>query len=244
MKWIAPLLAVALVVAACGATSSDTSTSTSVADTTPASASTSTIVPQPVRILVLGDSYASGEGVDESDTWPSQLTDALAGEGVAAEIDVIAQTGWTSQRVAGEVDRRKPSGRYDLVVIGVGSNDHFNQFGVDHLETGVNQLVGTAGFLVENPGDIVLLSIVDWRVTPRGVEQYAGTWRAGPLEPYNEALSAIAAERGHRFIDVTAVSLAQADDPSLTNDDGFHASPSLYAQWVELMTPVVVDAVS
>jgi lysophospholipase L1-like esterase len=244
VKWIAPVLAVALVVAACGASTSGQSTTTVVTDSTPASASTSATAPQQVRILVLGDSYASGEGVDPSEAWPAQLTAALVGENVTADVDLIARTGWTSQRVAGELYREQPSGPYDLVIIGVGSNDHFNQYGVDHLKTGVDQLVGTAEFLVEDPDDIVLLSIVDWRVTPRGVEQYAGTWRAGPLAPYNEFLAAVAAEGGHRFIDVTAVSLGQADDPALTNADGFHASPALYARWVELMTPVVLEAVS
>ncbi|MDJ0962163.1 MAG: GDSL-type esterase/lipase family protein [Acidimicrobiia bacterium] len=244
MKWIAPILGLALVVAACGATSSDAETTTTTLDTTPASASTSTAAPQQVRILVLGDSYAAGEGVDSSEAWPAQLTAALVGENVTAEVELIAQTGWTSQRVAGELYRRQPSGPFDLVVIGVGSNDHFNQYGVDSLEVGVDQLVGTAEFLVDDPSDIVLLSIVDWRVTPRAQEQYVGTWRMGPLEPYNEALAAIAADGGHRFIDVTAVSLVQADDPTMTNDDGFHASPQLYRRWVDLMTPVVVDAVS
>jgi lysophospholipase L1-like esterase len=244
VKWIAPVLALALVVAACGASTGGESTTTVVTGSAPTSASTSTTVPQPVRILVLGDSYASGEGVDPSEAWPAQLTDALVDENVTAQVDLIARTGWTSQRVAGELYRQQPTGKYDLVIIGVGSNDHFNQYGVDHLETGVDQLVGTAEFLVDDPSDIVMLSIVDWRVTPRGVEEFAGSWRAGPLEPYNEFLAATAAERGHRFIDVTAVSLAQADDPALTNDDGFHASPALYSRWVDLMTPVVLDAVS
>jgi lysophospholipase L1-like esterase len=206
------------------------------------SASSQALAAAPIRILVVGDSFVVGEGVSAIDTWPAQLVGGLSREGYSVEIEVIAETGWTSQRLAREVDRAKPPGPYDVVIICVGINDHFNQFGTRQLESGVNALFDEVEPLVSAAGDIVALSIVDWRVTPRGL-MFAGSWRDRDVGPYNETLAAAVAVRGGRIVDVTGVSLDQADDASLIANDGLHASGFLYTRWVDLMLPVVIDVI-
>ena len=43
----------------------------------------------------------------------------------------------------------------------------------------IDQFIASAESKWQTPSDIVLLSIVDWRVTPRALEEFAGTW-GGP----------------------------------------------------------------
>lgn len=191
-----------------------------------------------VRVLVLGDSYAVGEGVAEDESWPAQLGRALEGLGFDATFDVVAGTGWTSRRVASEFSGADLAASYDLVVIGVGVNDHFNQYGTVQFEAALDTITERAVDLVGDSGDVLILSIVDWRATPRG-KVYEGTWRDAPIEPYNDALALWAANGGHRFVDITDVSSRQEDDASLVSEDGLHASGELYALWVELMLPVL-----
>lgn len=186
-----------------------------------------------LRVLAVGDSFTVGEGVDPSDAWPSRLVAALATEGIAAEIELRAGTGWTASRTAAEFERHPPSGVYDIVFVGVGVNDHFHEFGVANLETALERIANSLLPLVAEPADVVMLSMVDWRVTPRGATYVAG-WRSADPADYNAALATFAAANGFGFVDVTTMSLAQADDLSLIAADGLHASGKLYSRWVDV----------
>jgi len=232
--WTLPVVVIVLLLGACEASEESVRP-------IPASASITSTLPQEVRVLVVGDSYAVGEGVGSDDAWPAQLAAALSTAQLHVAVEVIGGTGWTSQRVGREMDRADPSGPYDLVFVEVGINDHFNQFGTAQLQTGIQSLLDQAAPLVAAAGDVVVLSIVDWRRTPRGAE-YSGSWRDSAIDPYNDVLASAAAQGGHRYVDVTSMSLAQAQDPSLIADDGLHGSGVLYTLWVEVMLPVVLDA--
>jgi len=55
---------------------------------------------KPIRYVAIGDSYTVATGIEEKDSWPSQLTRKLTSAGI--EIDLVAtlgQRGWTSQQV-------------------------------------------------------------------------------------------------------------------------------------------------
>jgi hypothetical protein len=69
-----------------------------------------------IRYLALGDSYTSGESVDESARWPVQLTGALRKDGFdVADPFMIAVTGWTTADLAQAVDRENPQPPFGLV---------------------------------------------------------------------------------------------------------------------------------
>jgi len=51
-----------------------------------------------------------------------------------------------------------------------------------------------------------------------------------------------AAERTIRFVSIVSVADQVATDRSLVARDGLHPSGAQYARWVELIAPVVVEA--
>jgi lysophospholipase L1-like esterase len=224
-----------VVLAGCGGRSVDTVTAGSSASPT------TSVVAGPVRVLVLGDSFAVGEGIEPDGAWPAQLATMLQAEGYDAEVTIIGDSGWTSRRVAGAFDRVEPGDGFGLVFVAVGVNDHFYQFSPGNLEAAVRRILDRANRLVDDPADVVVLSIVDWRATPRGMD-YAGTWRDTAVTPYNDVLEELAAAGGHRFLDVTTPSRAMAAEGSLVAGDGLHGSAQLYALWTEQLVPIALDA--
>ena len=224
-----------VVLAGCGAGSVDT---VAAGSSVPPATS---VAPGPVRVLVLGDSFAVGEGIEPDGAWPAQLATMLRAEGYDAEVTIIGDSGWTSRRVAGAFDRVEPGDVFELVFVAVGVNDHFYQFSPANLEAAVRRILDRASRLVDDPADVVVLSIVDWRATPRGMD-YAGTWRDTAVAPYNNVLVELTAAGGHRFLDVTTASRAMSVDGSLVAGDGLHGSAQLYAQWTDRLVPMALDA--
>ena len=48
-----------------------------------------------VKYLALGDSYTIGQGVEENERWPNQLSAQLESNGIDVQkTQIIAQTGW------------------------------------------------------------------------------------------------------------------------------------------------------
>jgi hypothetical protein len=233
VKMLLAGLLVALVAGCGGAPVATGATGATSASTTASGA------PHEVRVLVLGDSFAVGEGIEPDGAWPAQLAAALRPMGFEAEITTIGDTGWTSRRVADALDRGAAAVS-SLVVVAVGVNDHFYGFGSQRLRSNVDRILERSAPLVADPGDVIVLSIVDWRATLRGAE-YAGTWRDRALEPYNAVLEEIADAGGHRFVDVTTPSMAMSADESLVAADGLHGSARLYARWTEQILPFALE---
>ena len=84
--------------------------------------------PQPtitVKYLALGDSYTIGQGVEENERWPNQLSAQLESNGIGVQkTQIIAQTGWkTSDLLNGIADSTLND--YDLISLLIGVNNQF-----------------------------------------------------------------------------------------------------------------------
>jgi lysophospholipase L1-like esterase len=223
-RFAAAVVACTLLTTACATSAAEPTSTTPAMEPAPETRS--------IRILTIGDSLTRGESVATTDSWPNQLAAALADHGFEAAVDIVAGTGWTARRAAAEMDRIDTSPEYDLVFIQVGVNDHFYQFGVDNYLVGLEELGEDAVELTNAPGDVSVLSIVDWRLTPSGSD-LAALYGSPGVTDHNAALASFAAESGFAFIDVTTPSFAMSGEPSLVAADGLHASAALYARWVE-----------
>jgi lysophospholipase L1-like esterase len=202
-----------------------------------------------VRMLALGDSYTIGQSVSYTLRWPAQLADSLLDYGIKITgIKYIARTGWRTTDLLEAIEEFTTNGSYqrgttyDLVTLLIGVNNQFRGMDLAVYEGDFNSLVDTAVvFAGGDPGRVFVLSIPDYGVTPLGAS--LGADRIGKeIDLYNDVNRRISAEKGVVYVDITAVSRLAGVDLSLVAQDGLHYSGVMYAKWVALVIPVVVEA--
>jgi len=189
-----------------------------------------------IRILALGDSYTIGESVTVDARWPIQLARRLEEEGWSASVEIIAETGWTTDELDAGIDSAEPVGPYDLVTLQIGVNNQFRGRQLDVYRAEFTALalraIGLAG---GDPSRVIVVSIPDWSVTPFGTS-YVPDRVAGQIDAFNEANRDVAAELDVAWVDVTGISRAGGSE--LVADDGLHPAAEQYRQWVEEILPV------
>jgi lysophospholipase L1-like esterase len=191
-----------------------------------------------LRLLALGDSYTIGEGVEPADRWPSRVAVRLREAGTpVTDPEIIAMTGWTTDELAAGIDSAAPAGPFDVVTLLIGVNDQYRGRGVAAYAPAFDTLLERAVALAGGrPARVVVVSIPDWGVTPFA----AGRDRqaiGAEIDAFNSAARAAALRRGAAWVDVTAVS--RADAPAAYAADGLHPSAGAYAAWAELVLPAV-----
>lgn len=186
------------------------------------------------RILSLGDSYTIGEAVAPAERWPN----LVAREVGAAEPQIVARTGWTTDELNAAIDAADIQGPFDLVTLLIGVNNQYRGRSADEYRREFAGLLRRAvKFAGGEPSRVVVLSIPDWGVTPfaegRDREQIARE-----IDRYNEISREEALRAGARHVDVTPVSREAAADPALTAADRLHPSAAMYRRWAALVVPV------
>ena len=199
--------------------------------------------PQPtitVKYLALGDSYTIGQGVEENERWPNQLSAQLESNGIdVLKTQIIAQTGWkTSDLLNGIADSTLND--YDLISLLIGVNNQFWSQPFDIFQTEFDSLVNIA---IEAVGKdrIFIVSIPDYGVTPFGSSNSENI--ANDIDMYNGYISERCAEEGFPFINVTEISRQIGDSDGALAADNLHPSGYQYSLWVNEMLPSVLDLI-
>ena len=199
--------------------------------------------PQPtitVKYLALGDSYTIGQGVEENERWPNQLSAQLESNGIEVQkTQIIAQTGWkTSDLLNGIADSTLND--YDLISLLIGVNNQFWSQPLDVFQTEFDSLVNIA---IEAVGKerIFIVSIPDYGVTPFGSSNSENI--ANDIDMYNGYISERCAEEGFPFINVTEISRQLGDSDGALATDNLHPSGYQYSLWVNEMLPSVLDLI-
>ncbi len=186
------------------------------------------------RFLALGDSYTIGEGVSESERWPTHLTATLRECGInVAAPHLIARTAWTSDELRNAIAAAHPSGAFDVVTLMIGVNDQYRGRDLDTFSRNFGPLLQTAIELAG--GDtrrVVVISIPDWGCTPFGAERDRSRISA-QIDAYNEWLHERAAAVGATWVDVTPASRAMQADSRLVASDGLHPSGEMHRRWAQ-----------
>jgi lysophospholipase L1-like esterase len=197
---------------------------------------------QPIRFLALGDSYTIGAGVPESRRWPVQLVKRLRMEGwTVGDPLIVARTGWTAVELQSEMVQANLEGPFDLVMLLIGVNDQYRGGAPEVYRRDFRNLLGNAiQFSGEKPDRVIVLSIPDWGVTPFA-EGRDRDKIAVEIDAFNAINWEVSREKGVKFIDLTSLSRQASQRLSWIAEDGLHPSGQMYAAWVELMSPVVMD---
>jgi lysophospholipase L1-like esterase len=194
-----------------------------------------------IRYLALGDSYTIGESVAEGDRWPNQLADQLRAENISAEVTLIARTGWTTSELWQGIQEQSIQPPYDLVSLLIGVNNQYRGYDInEYREQFVFLLAKAIDYAGGDPNRVIVLSIPDWGVTPfaegRDREQIARD-----IDVFNSVNREETLKTGANYVDITPISRQAVNDLSLIAPDGLHPSGSMYAAWVELVYPIVIE---
>lgn len=209
--------------------------------TTPEDSVTATQEARSVRYLALGDSYTIGESVAVDERWPVRLARELekAGFGVV-EVQIVARTGWTTSELDEGINDAEPQGPFGLVSLLIGVNNQFRGLDIGGYRMELVGLLDEAiDFAGGDPSRVIVVSIPDWGVTPFGAS-HEPAQVATEIDAFNAIGEEEARRAGAHWVDVTPIS--RSDDPGLVTDDGLHPSGAQYAAWVELIFPVVQQA--
>jgi lysophospholipase L1-like esterase len=198
----------------------------------------------PIRLLALGDSYTVGERVGKIEAWPIQLIRALRSSGRGAEEPTtVAVSGWDTRDLIEALNLSDLESPFDVVTLQIGVNNQFRNGTVSDFEVGLSNLIEKAIDLAGgNVANVVLISIPDWSVTPFA-EGAPKQDIAKSIDEFNAVILELAEESGAKFVDITAISRRAGEQPELIAADGLHPSAEMYAEWVELILPVVEEII-
>lgn len=202
------------------------------------------VPPMPIRLLALGDSYTVGERVGKLEAWPIQLIRALRSSGRGAEEPTtVAVSGWDTRDLIEALNLSDLESPFDVVTLQIGVNNQFRNGTVSDFEVGLSNLIEKAIDLAGgNVANVVLISIPDWSVTPFA-EGAPKQDIAKSIDEFNAVILELAEESGAKFVDITAISRRAGEQPELIAADGLHPSAEMYAEWVELILPVVEEII-
>ena len=195
-----------------------------------------------IRFLALGDSYTIGENVSVEHRWPNQLAALLEGEGIQADVTIIARTGWTVDELWEGIQASAPEGTYDLVTLLIGVNDQYRGYPVDGYREDFRFMLGKAiEYAGGNPAKVIVLSIPDWGFTP-----FAADRATEPISQQIDEFNAVNLEEtqttGAHYVDVTIISRMGMDNFELIAEDQLHPSGKMYGMWAEKVLPVALEA--
>lgn len=197
--------------------------------------------PTPVRMVVLGDSIACGQGADRIAERPARrLVRALAERGYAVERRVVAVSGSRSSALAGQVDQTLPW-RPDLAVIIIGANDLTHR--VSPWEA-ARDLGSAVRRLRETGCDVVVAPAPDLSVVPGVPPALRPVVQAGSALLRSRQVAAVRAAGGHVADPGNATSAAFAADRALFSADSFHPSGAGYAVIAENLLPTVLEVLA
>jgi lysophospholipase L1-like esterase len=196
-----------------------------------------------IRLLSLGDSYTIGTGVCSSCNYPSQLADslrALTTPNYEAELDIIAQSGWTTSRLITEIDNRNPENSYDLVTLLIGVNNQFQNQPFEVFELEFVRLLNKATQLAGGRQDrVIVLSIPDYAYSNFGQSWGDPVTTSQEIDTYNSFAENACDEANITFLNITDISREALERPELLASDGLHLSELAYSEFVGRLLPLV-----
>lgn len=194
-----------------------------------------------LKILSLGDSYTIGQSVCETCRFPEQLKDSLTNniDNSSFELQIIAQTGWTTTSLINAIDTNNPSSDFDLVTLLIGVNNQFLNRPFSIYEQEFRDLVKTAIEKAKgNPNNLIVISIPDYAYTPFG---NGNQTISQEIDEYNHYAQDYCSLSGISYIYITDITRDGLNNPNLVASDGLHPSELAYSKFVERILPVVLE---
>ena len=200
--------------------------------------------PKNFKLIALGDSYTIGQSVCESCRFPAQLKDSLQTRYTTLDtfnLEIIAQTGWTTTNLKNAISSANPPNDFDLVTLLIGVNNQYQNKPFELYETEFIELVDTAISLVGgNASKLIVVSIPDYAYTPFGQASNALNIST-QLELYNTYAQTYCADNNLKYVYITDITQQGLDNLALVATDNLHPSTLAYTKFVERILPLALD---
>jgi lysophospholipase L1-like esterase len=197
--------------------------------------------------LALGDSYTIGEGVPVYKNFPYQTVQRLRKAGYAVyAAEIVAKTGWTTDELQAGIDNSSFLTTYDIVSLLIGVNNQYRgrslQEYVQQFEALLQQAIRFAG---NQAGQVFVLSIPDWGVTPFATNNDKNSVTiTREIDAFNDVNRSLAEKYSVHYIDITPGTRLAAHDPSLLAADQLHPSGKEYEKWAVQLASAIQQLIS
>ena len=202
-------------------------------------------MPELKTFLALGDSYTIGESVQLWESFPYQAVSLLRNNPdypfqISAP-EIVAKTGWTSDELIEGLKLRNLLENYDFVSLLIGVNNQYRSKPLSRFETDFITLLRLSIALADHqPGNVFVLSIPDWGVTPYAKERDRGMI-AISIDEFNECCRAAASAMGCTFIDITTGQRTDGWDLQFVAADELHPSGKEYTKWATKLSDHIIQ---
>ena len=192
----------------------------------------------PVRYVALGDSYTIGTGVEPEFSWPSVLAKHLKDKGVPVELVTnLAANGFTSQEVLSiELPIYKEL-KPDFATLLIGVNDWVQGVEPEQFRARLAQLLDEALISLSQKDHLLIVTIPDFSVTPKGPQFSVGRDIVKGIGEFNAIIKDEAKKRKLSVVDIFSLSQEFAKDPAMICADGLHPSEKGQAAWEKAIYP-------
>ena len=199
-----------------------------------------------INILSLGDSYTIGQSVCDTCRFPAQLLSEL--EEVYQpekefELEIIAQTGWTTSNLITAIEAESIASDYDLVTLLIGVNNQFQNKPFELYQNEFPKLLQTAIRAAQNDKNrVIVVSIPDYGFTPFG-QNYDQEKISEEIDAYNAFAKGYSESQNVSFVTITDITRQGLDNPDLVAPDDLHPSELAYSLFVERILPLAMEKI-
>ena len=192
-----------------------------------------------VRYVAIGDSYTIGQGVDQSENYPSLLTKHLKDSGV--DIELVANpsvTGYTTQNV---IENELPvynESNPTIATLMIGTNDVVQGVDKNTFRKHFIQILDRMQEKLPKKQNLVILTIPDFSIAPFWHKYYSYLPVQKEIDAFNTIIKEEAAKRNLPVVDITAISERMDSDQTFYTNDGLHPSVKEYMLWEKELFPV------
>jgi len=196
----------------------------------------------PIRYVAIGDSYTVATGIEEKDSWPSQLTQKLKSAGIEINlIEILGMKGATSQQTLNEVMPLLKNLKPGFITLLIGVNDWIREgISSSKFKIRIKNLIDEIQSNLP-PKKLLLITIPDFSCSPQKKNWGYGKSATNGITRLNKILKTEAALRDLVIVDIYPLSQNLCSQVGMFSDDGVHPSALQYSKWVDLIFPHLID---
>ena len=196
----------------------------------------------PIRYVAIGDSYTVATGIEEKDSWPSQLTQKLKSAGIKINlIEILGMRGATSQQTLNEVMPLLKNLKPGFITLLIGVNDWIREgISSSKFKIRIKNLIDEIQSNLP-PKKLLLITIPDFSCSPQKKNWGYGKSATNGITRLNKILKTEATLRDLIIVDIYPLSQNLCSQVGMFSDDGVHPSALQYSKWVDLIFPHLID---